>query len=67
MKPKCYQLLLAVVIADTALLIVLALSQQLKVGSNQMAISVKAVFTIVDVVKQQFSVGKLHHQLVELP
>ena len=67
MKLESYQQLPAVAIADTALLIVLALSQQLKVGSNQMAISVKAVFTIVDVVKQQFSVGKLHHQLVELP
>lgn len=67
MKLESYQQLPAVAIADTALLIVLALRQQLKVGSNQMAISVKAEFTIVDVVKQQFSVGKLHHQLVELP
>jgi hypothetical protein len=32
-----------------------------------MAILVRATFTIVDVVSQQSSVGRLHHLLQELP
>ena len=67
MKPKCYQLLLAVVIADTALLIVLALSQLLMLDSNLMAILVKAEFTVVDEASRQFSIDKWYHLLQGLP
>ena len=60
MQLESYQLLLAVAVADTALLIELAQSQQLKVGSNQMAILVKAGFTVIDEARRQSSIDKLH-------
>ena len=66
MKLKSYRLLLAVAIADTALLIVLALSQLLMLGFNQMAILVKAKFTIVDEANRQFSIDKRHRLQQEL-
>ena len=66
MQLESYQQLLAVAVADTALLIVLAQSLQLKVGSNQMAILVKAVLTAADVVSRQSSIGNWH-RLQELP
>lgn len=67
MKLKSYRLLLAVVIADIALLIVLALSQLLMMGSNQMAILGKAEFTVVDEASRQFSIDNRHRLQQELP
>ena len=67
MKLRSYQLLLAVAIADIALLIVLALSQLLMMGSNQMAILGKAEFTVVDEASRQFSIDKRHRLQQELP
>ena len=67
MQLESYQLLLAVAVADTVLLIELAQSQWLMLGSNQMAILVTAVFTVIDQARRQFSIDNLHRLLQGLP